>query len=134
MDQSIRTLDGLQQGGSDIFTVILVIGIAYRVNSYFACHLAGCMATHTIGHDEQRALLRHHLWVFRDDIGHVVFVVFTLAPNICQLCNIETELFGQRDSLPFFSRLRPCLRQPGTPDDVVYISTVAPTLGYNTPT
>src|SRR5260221_5433696 len=100
VDCGICTPYRLQQRCSNIVTIVLVIGITHSIYSNFACHLSSCMPTHTIGHNEQCPLGRHHLEIFWDDIGHIIFIVFTLAANICELCNIETELFRQLTSLP----------------------------------
>ena len=83
MDQGIGPFDGTQQRGRDFVTVVLIIHIANSIYRYFTRHFACCMATHSIGHYEQGAFFCHHLWVFRDDVGHIIFVVFTLAANIC---------------------------------------------------
>ena len=66
-----------------IITIILVVGITNNVYRNFTRHFSCCMPPHTIGHNKQCTLFDHHLRVFRDDIGHVIFVVFTLATNVC---------------------------------------------------
>jgi hypothetical protein len=61
------------------------------------------MTTHTISYDKESPLSYHCLLVFWNDVGHIVFIMGTLATNICQLCHIEPELSGQHASLPYFS-------------------------------
>src|SRR2546423_4280788 len=101
VNQGIRAFDRVEQGVSNIITIILIVHVTNGIYSYFACHFTSCMSAHTISHNEQSALLCHHLWIFRDDISHIIFIVFTLPTYICQLCNFETELFSsQRTFLP----------------------------------
>ena len=82
VDGCIGAFNRLQQWSRDVFIVVHVISVTDRVYRYFAGNLTCCMSTHTVSDDKQGAFHCHHLSVFRDDIGHIIFVMFAFAANI----------------------------------------------------